>query len=156
MTRHPRRTKRKCRVNYRNVHSPALGTQSEGQQQVLDFLQPRFGVRLRQARELAAQGDVIALARQHQLVVLDLDDGDALVGGQDFQFGDLQQQVHRRRHRAEPVAQFARQTIQRDLVGRLRQLAVDLDAMLRFGNVVVRQSGSRVESRGPGQRVGHV
>jgi len=46
-------------------------------------------------------------------------------------------QFHRRWQRAEAVAQLAGQTFERSLVRRLCQLAVNLDAVLRFGDVVV-------------------
>ena len=76
------------------------------QQQFLDFLQSRADLFLRQAWEFSAERDEIALAREHQLVILDLDNRHGLFAGQDFEFGHLQQQFHRRWQQAEAVTQF--------------------------------------------------
>ena len=108
------------------------------QQQPLDFLQPRLGVLFCEAREFAAERDEIAVAREHQLVVLHFDGRHGFFAGENFQFGHEQQQFHRRRQRAETVAQFLLQIFQRGFFIRLRQFAVNFDAMLRFGDVVVR------------------
>jgi hypothetical protein len=48
-----------------------------------------------------------------------------------FQFAHGQQEFHRRRQRAEAVAQFFRQIFPRRFFSRLREFAVDFNPMLR-------------------------
>ena len=60
-----------------------------------------------------------------------------------FSSATMQQQFHRRRQRAEAVAQFLLQGFQRGFVRGLRQFAVDFDAMMRLGDVVVGQVSSQ-------------
>ena len=57
---------------------------SNGEQQPLDFLQPRFGFLFGEARKFAAELDEIAVAREFQFIGLDFDAGDGFLAGENF------------------------------------------------------------------------
>jgi hypothetical protein len=100
-----------------------------------DLLQPRTRLLLRQARKLASHHDIVVVAREHQPVLLDLDHCDAPLARQHFDLRHQQQQFQRRGQLAETAAQLLLQAAQPGLVRRLRQLAINLDALSRVRDV---------------------
>ena len=72
------------------THLQDMRTASKRHQKFPDFVQPRLCLLLCQAREFPGEGDIVVVARQHQLVLLGFHDRDAAVIGQDLQFRDLQ------------------------------------------------------------------
>ena len=61
------------------------------QEQPADFVQPRAGFLLLQPWETPAHHHEVAAAREHELVLLALDDADVALGGEHLEHGHLQQ-----------------------------------------------------------------
>src|SRR5438093_965176 len=76
-------------------------TESQRQQKFPDFIQSRLRFLFRQAREFSGQRDEVVVSSQYQLVFFCFNCRDALVAREDFQFGNLEQQVNRPRQPAE-------------------------------------------------------
>ena len=62
-------------------------------------------------------------------------------GGEEAEFGEFEEEVDWWRQRPEAIAEFASEGVEARLVGELGELAVDLNALGRFADVVERQEG---------------
>src|SRR5882724_4917710 len=121
----------------------SAAARSKREQEAFDFAEASLGVELGEAGEFAADHDVILVAGEHELVLLDLDKRDDFFTGENLELGDEEQQFHGGGQGAEAVAQLGLQAIQSGLVRGLGELAIDVNAMLGLGDV-----GKRDESGG--------
>ena len=117
--------------------------ESEHSEDFLDFFDPGRGFFFGESGEFASDHDVVPVAGEHQLVVLDLDDGDVFGRGHDFQFRHLEEQLQRRRDGAEAIPQLLLQLLQMRFVGGLGQLAIDIDPLPRIRDKFERDVGVR-------------
>ena len=91
-----------------------------------------------QARELAADHDVIIVARQHESVVLYFDGRYVAVTGENLKLPDKHKKLQCGRQWAEPVTNFFFQRLKGRLIARLGELTIDFDALAGIGNVFER------------------
>jgi hypothetical protein len=115
----------------------------EREEESLDFEQASARIAFGEAREFAVAGEVIAVAHEHDAIVPGFDGGDVSKGGEDFEFGDLEEENDGRRGRAEAIADFLLEQLERGGVGGLSEFAVELDTLLGVVDVVEREEGGR-------------
>ena len=118
----------------------------KGEQEFLDFFEAGLGGFAGEARELAAEGDEVALSGEHDSIFLGFDARDVTLGSKNAKFGDLEQVFDRFRRRAEAISEFAAQGFERFGGQDLGEAAVEFDAVVGLGHVRVREMSRSAES----------